>query len=142
MVLGGPAILDTCILEILNRDGVLKKALYHPFRGYAQWVAELKMRWKFLDAEKKRYRVEIVSYCPKSVFYGILRFLETGEDNALPSYLLIIDFYEDNQLYALKGELCWTRKPVNLERIRKYIADDQDALFGKPLDLVNGSFDW
>jgi hypothetical protein len=119
----------------------IETACLNPFNDMPEWAAEMKDCWRFLRSSKRPYRVVVGSHCPESVFYGILRFLKEGNEGYLPCYHFYVDFYEDNLLYILEGGLCWSGTPVSLPRVADYIQDEKYALFGKPLDLVNGAFD-
>jgi len=124
-----------------SRIDEIERACLNPFTDMREWAFELENCWKFIKFTKRPYRLVIGSACPESVFYGILRFLEQGNEGYLPSYRLFVDFYEDNLLYVLEGGLCWNGAPVSLRRVTDYISDEKDALIGKPIDLVSGFFD-
>lgn len=112
-----------------------------PFQKEVEWVVSVQRVWQFMSEVIKNYRTVVTVFSSGSVFDATWRFMRTGDEGYLPSYHIIIDCLDKNLLYNFEGGLSWNGKASSVAQIADFVEDGRNVLFGKPIDLINGSFD-
>jgi hypothetical protein len=113
----------------------------NPLGWNPQWQENFDNLLECIKNQDKPFRIVVHVYSPKSIFYGIYRFLKYQEIDYLPMYLVFVDYYLDNDSHFYEGTLKWKGKKTDEKSYNNFLKDNSRSMISKKADICAGFFD-